>query len=481
MKVSDSRALVAIDLGAESCRVSLLRWHDGAPQITLVHRFSNSPQQRRERLVWDLALIEAGVMQGLRRAAEIATEGIRSIAADGWAVDYVRFGANGSPLADPFCYRDLRTVAAEEELHARITPERMRAITAIQPMRINTLYQLVADRRAGAAEGSWLNLPEYVLFRLGGRPVSEASNAAHTQLVDVGQRGWSAEIFQAAGLELTGAPRLVPSGSDLGQVRGPLAELPAYRNTRLIVPACHDTAAAIAGIPALGDDWAYISSGTWSLVGTTVKEPVRSAEAAAAGFTNFAAAGGLSCFHVNINGMWPLRQCMDAWERWPEPATAWSIEELVAAAERLPQPQALLNVDEPSLLLPGEMMRRINEQLIAGGHPPHAEHPDQAPVYANLLFHSLAARYRQVLDRVSELTGKKLKRVFVVGGGSRNTYLNRLLAEATGLEVRRGSPESSTIGNFAIQLAVLEAHANPGPDLIFPYAEALAETEILTA
>ncbi len=479
MKVSDPRALVAIDLGAESCRVSLLRWLDGEPQITLVHRFANSPQQRGERLVWDLAMIEAGVLQGLRRAAEIATEGIRSIAADGWAVDYVRFGVDGAPLGDPFCYRDLRTVAAERDLHAKISPERMREITAIQPMRINTLYQLVADRRAEEAEGRWLNLPEYMLFRLGGRPVSEASNAAHTQLVAVEQRGWSEEIFQAAELKLAHAPRLVPSGTDLGPLTGPLAELPAYRETRLIAPACHDTAGAIAGIPALGDDWAYISSGTWSLVGTPVREPVRSAEAAAAGFTNFAAAGGLTCFHVNINGMWPLRQCMDAWERWPEPATAWPIEELIRAAEQLPQPQALLNVDEPSLLLPGEMMRRINEQLIAGGHAPHTEHPEEAPVYANLLFHSLAARYREVLTKVAHLTGKELKRVFVVGGGSRNKYLNRLLGEATGLEVRCGSPESSTIGNFAIQLAVLEAHANPGPDLIFPYAEMLARTEIV--
>ena len=446
----------------------------GGPHIELVHRFPNSPTTKGDEssLHWDISAISAGVDTGLRMAAELAPEGIRSIAVDGWAVDYVRLGEDGTPLADPFCYRDLRTVAAEQYLHRHLGPDRMRQITAIAPMRINTLYQLHADRLMNLSAGrGWLNLPEYILFRLGGRPVSERTNAAHSQLVDVDQRSWSHELFSVADLEIAKAPELVWPGTDLGQLSGPLAALPAFQSTRLIAPACHDTASAIAGIPALGDDWAYISSGTWSLVGALVPVPIRNEEACADGFTNLAAAGGLTCFHMNVNGMWLLRQSMHEWET---AGRDWDVAELVAAAELEPAPAALIDVDEPELLLPGDMLHRINSQLVRAGHQPLDEGPSNAPAYASLIFHSLAARYKQVLEKVSAHTGKRLKRLFIVGGANRNQFLNRLTAEATGLEVHRGSPESSTIGNFAIQLAVLDGHSAPSAEQISKHAVELA-------
>ena len=470
---TDPRALVAVDLGAESCRVSLLRWVDGVPEISLVHRFPNGPVTKGDALHWDLAMIEGGVDAGLRRCAEIATEGIRSIAVDGWAVDYVRLGDDGRPLGDPFCYRDLRTVAAEAWLHERIPAERLREITAIQPSRINTLYQLVADRLAGLPGGrGWLNLPEYLLFRIGGRAVSERTMAAHGQLVDVATRSWSEEIFAAGGLDLTAAPPLVGPGTDVGELKGELAQIPALRGARLIAPGCHDTASAIAGIPAVGGDWAYISSGTWSLVGTLVDEPVRLAGPESAGFTNLAACGGRTCFHANLNGMWPLRQCMEQWQR---AGGAWTIEDLVAAAESLGAPAALIDMDEAAMLLPGEMMQRINAQLKAAGHATLREDAAHAPQYANVIFHSLAARYARVLEIVARRSGKQLRRVFIVGGGSKNVYLNRLIHEATGLEVHRGSSESSTIGSFAIQQAVLAGEAEPGAEAVYRYARGLQD------
>ena len=480
----DPQALVAIDLGAESCRVSLLRYIWGQPHLTLVHRFSNAPRSTGEdgNLHWDIGAIEAGIDIGLRRAAAIATEGIRSIAVDGWAVDYVRLAEGGHAIADPFCYRDLRTVAAEQYLHRHISPERMRDITAITPMRINTLYQLHADRLTNLPAGrGWLNLPEYILYRLGGRPVSEETNAAHSQLVDADRRAWSEEIFAAADLDLTQAPQLVPSGTDLGVLTGPLTALPPFAHTRLIAPACHDTASAIAGIPAVGDDWAYISSGTWSLVGALVAKPIRTAAAAADGFTNLAAAGGLTCFHVNVNGMWLIAQST---QQWKEAGHIWTIQDLVAAAESAPAPAALIDVDEPELLLPGDMLHRINAQLVRSGHLALDQHPDAAPAFANLIFHSLAARYQQVLAKIEAHTHKRLKRLFIVGGGSRNQYLNRLIAQRTGLEVHCGSPESSTIGNFAIQLAVLDGASGasgPSPALICKHAAELSATPILPA
>ena len=455
----DKRALIAVDLGAESCRVSLLRWVAGKPAIALVHRFANAPREVNGALRWDLAMIVAGLDEALRKCAAIAAEGVRSIAVDGWAVDYVRIGADGKVLGDPFCYRDERTIKAERSLHRKISPDRMRELTGIQLMRLNTLYQLYADALEGLPEGrQWLNLPEYVLSRWGGAPVAEQTNATHTQMVELYNRQWSREIFQGAQLDLACAPKLVPPGTEIGRLRGPLAELPVFRDTVLIAPACHDTASAIAGIPATGNDWAYISSGTWSLVGTLLEQPRNGAAAAEENFTNLGAVGGGTCFHKNVNGMWLVRQCMD---KWTADGKEWTVPELVAAAEKVAKPHGLLDVDDSDLLLAGRMPERINAQRARKGLEPLDESPANAPAFASLIFHSLAARYAKVLDRVAFHSGKKLKRLFVVGGASQNDFLNRLTVEATGLELFRGSSESSTVGNFAVQMAALEGSRDP--------------------
>ena len=450
----DTRALIAVDLGAESCRVSLLQWVAGRPVVTLVHRFPNAPRATDGGLRWDLSMIEAGLEHGLRLCAEIAVEGVRSIAVDGWAVDYVRLDAEGHALADPFCYRDERTIEAERMLHAEITPERLRECTGVQLLRINTLYQLYADRLQRSTEGEqWMNLPEYILSRWGGARVAEFTNATHSQMVDLSRRQWCEEVFQAAELNIALAPRLVPPGTEVGRLSGELAKLTAFRDTLLIAPACHDTASAIAGIPAVGDDWAYISSGTWSLVGTVLQEPRNDAAVAAENFTNLGAVGGRVCFHKNVNGMWLIRQCL---HQWAMEGREWTVPELVSAAERATRPEGLLDVDDADLLLAGGMPRRINAQRMRAGLEALEEGPGNAPAFASLIFHSLAARYAQVLERVAFHTGNRLKRLFVVGGGSQNDFLNRLTQEATGLELFRGAPESSTWGNFAVQLAVLE-------------------------
>jgi rhamnulokinase len=451
---ADKRASIAVDLGAESCRVSLLRWLEDKPEITLVHRFANAPREMDGGLRWDLEMIEAGLDHGLRECAAIATEGVRSIAVDGWAVDYVRVDGEGKALADPFCYRDERTIKAERALHRKIGPEKLRELTGVQLMRINTLYQLYADGVQELPEGrQWLNLPEYILSRWGGARIAEHTNATHTQMVELYQLQWCREIFAAAHLDLAAAPKLVPPGTEIGRLNGPLAELLALRDTVLIAPACHDTASAIAGIPATGNDWAYISSGTWSLVGTVLEQPRNGEAAAEENFTNLGAVGGRICFHKNVNGMWLIRQCM---EKWAADGRAWTVPELVAAAEKIAKPHGLLDVDDPDLLLAGRMPQRINAQRVRKGFQVLNERPENAPAFASLIFHSLASRYAKVLDRVAFHSGKKLKRLFVVGGASQNDFLNRLTKEATGLELFRGAAESSTVGNFAVQMAVLE-------------------------
>ncbi len=451
----DARALIAVDLGAESCRVSLLRWISGSPHVQLVHRFPNGPVRAADgSLRWPLDAIVSGVEQGMRMCAEHAPEGVRSVAVDGWAVDYVRVDADRRPLDAPYCYRDERTIAAEAELHRRISPDCLRAITGLQLQTLNTLYQLFADKLAGHSPGmGWVNLPEYLLMRWGGNRVAEYTNATHTQMVQLEGESWSREILEAAGIDPALIPKLVPPGTILGDLEGELAQLPAFSRTALIAPACHDTASAVAGIPAIGEDWGYISCGTWSLVGTPLNRACNGPKAREEQFTNLGGVGGRLLFQRNLNGMWLIKQCMDFWAATDR---EWEIEELVVAAENVVVPEGLLDIEDPELLKMGEMPSRINAQRRAAGLTELDEGSDGAPAMASLIFHSLAARYAMLFERMEELTGKTLERIFMVGGGSRNAFLRRLTSEASGKPVFAGSAESSTVGNFAVQLAALE-------------------------
>jgi rhamnulokinase len=465
--------MIAVDLGAGSCRVSLLRWIDGSPKVNVIHRFPNAPVQDGASLRWDFEAICSGVEEGLRLCADQSNEPIASIGVDGWAVDYVRLGQNGLPIASPFCYRDSRNEEAEAAVHARISESCLYELTGLQRLRFNTVYQLYADQIAGvSATMPWINLPEYLLYRLGARRVSEYTNATHTGLIDLKTRSWSTEIFDALGFDLAAAPELVASGTDVGKLQGPLAALPALRHTRLIAPACHDTASAIAGIGYQGGDCAYLSSGTWSLIGSLRAKPLNTEAAYRNNFTNLGAAGGRICFHKSVNGMWLIQQCM---KQWVKQGDAQSLSKLIEAAGELNSPDALLDVDHPDLMLPGQMPCRINARRRAEGLFPIDEGAAGMRIFASLIFHSLAARYAQVAKELSEVTGQTFKALHVVGGGSRNSLLNRLTASTTGLELRTGHIESSTIGNLAIQLAAFD---QSGPSSSAPSASGPSSEEI---
>jgi rhamnulokinase len=474
------RALVAIDLGAESCRVSLLRWKNKVPEISLVHRFPNAPMQEDGGLRWNIRHIVAGLEEGLHKCAEIVSEEIAAVAVDGWAVDYVRLDENGEPLANPFCYRDERTVESQRQVHARISAARLYHLTGAQILPLNTLYQLRADRNEQNIP--WLNLPEYVLMHLGGKRVSEFTNATHTQLLSIHDQTWSGEIFSAAGLDIHAAPPVVVTGTVVGQLKGTFAKHPAFRNTRLIAPACHDTASAIAGIPAHGDNWAFISSGTWSLVGCVLDSPQTSEAARSKNFSNEGGVGGKIYFLKNVNGMWILRECLDQWQSQGSP---WNITDLLDACGGLPEPEYVIDVDHSDLLLPGNMPARINAQLKTLGRPIIPEQPSSAPQLASLILHSLAARYAAVLRDITEITGKTFTRLHIVGGGSRNTLLNDLTAKAAKLDVVAGPSECATIGNFSIQLAALAGKYNERVGVestaVSEYARFLASKQIENA
>ncbi len=473
---------VAIDLGAASCRVSLAEWDGARARVVPVHRIPNGPLHHDGQLFWPLDQLCHGTDEGLRRAAEClpdAKSSIDSIGIDGWAVDYARLDEKSKPLANPFCYRDSRTETAMEEVWARISRERLYELTGIQFLRFNTLYQLYADRRDGLAPcARWLNIPEYLLHRLAGlaagTAVSEYTNATHTQLVNARTRSWCDEIFEKAGLNRAAAPRIVQPGTQLGPVRSALAALPAYRSAQVIAPACHDTGAAVAGIPDVADDWAFLSSGTWSLLGTVLEGPNTSPAALADNFTNEGGVGGRIRFLKNVNGMWLVEECLREWQA--TTARAWTLTELVAECERRTVPETTFNVDAPELILPGQMPARINQELVKAGHQPLPGDAAHAPEMANVIFASLAARYADVLRALAAVTGRQFRRLYVVGGGSQNQHLNRLVAERTGLELVRGAVESSTIGNLAIQFASLESgSADITLDAVAKWATLLTE------
>ena len=447
-------ARIAIDLGAESCRVSLLRWQGGEPRIKIVHRIPNGPVHHGKAMQWPLGSIQSGIEEGLCKAAAIATEGIASIAVDSWSVDYVRLAPDGGPLHHPYCYRDERTEPVKQATDKAIAARELYERTGVLPHRINTIYQLLADQAAGIdAHAPWVMLPEYILYWLGGRRVGEHTNASHSGLVNLKTGDWDRELFEELGLALDAAPPIVPSGTVLGRLKGPLASLPALSNTDLIAPACHDTASAIAGIPSSLDSTLYICSGTWSLVGTVLSASETSAEAFQARYTNLGAAGGGVCFHSLVNGMWLLKQCMEAWS---SEGRVWEIEELIARAAESGFP-GLIDVDAEPLLLDSDMPERINHQLWRRRWATIPDVAGNEPVFARVIFESLADRYAFALTSLEKLLGRKLDRIHILGGASRNKLLTELTEQRTHRPVEIGHPESSTIGNFAVQLATSEA------------------------
>ncbi|MGC1462155.1 MAG: FGGY family carbohydrate kinase [Terracidiphilus sp.] len=465
-------ARVAIDLGAESCRVSLLRWEGDKPKIEVVHRIPNGPVHRGDSLHWPLDTILAGLENGLRKAAQWAPEGIASIGVDSWGVDYVRLAPNGKALQEPFCYRDERTVATKDAADAMIAPFELYQRTGVFPMRLNTVYQLLADPKAGIdPHAPWIMMPEFVLYWLGARRVSEYTHASHTGLVDLKTCDWSAEVFREFGLPIEAAPPIVRAGTAVGSVKGPLASLDAFKQTQLIVPACHDTASAIAGIPTDMSTTAYISSGTWSLVGMLTQVPVTTRLAFDSGYTNLGAATGDLLFHSLINSMWVLKQCMDSWAAQGRP---WKIEDIVEQAAACNVSTGLLDMDAEALMLDTEMPQRINNELTRLGFDPIPDVAGNEPMIARTIFESLSVRYAAALANLEEMVGRKLTAIHMLGGANRNKLLVRLTEERTGLPVQIGETESSTIGSLAVQLASSEAGGEPiRPEAVRQWAQRL--------
>jgi len=451
--MNNPRNVVAVDLGAESGRLVLCRWNGSEGTLEEIHRFPNGSQQVGNHLVWDVERLWGEILRGLAKAATKTEGRLDSVGVDGWGVDYTLLDAAGERIGHPYCYRDARNVPAMEKTFSKVSRDRMYEITGIQMLPFNTVFQLMAHATEFPQEweraARWLTLPEYFHYRLTGIIAAEYTQASTTQLLDVRTRSWSNDLASALGLGLEKFPPIVQAGAVLGKLRPKVSEEVGMADIQVIAPACHDTGSAVAGIPYSHEGSAFISSGTWSLVGTVLLDPVVSVTEEGKLFTNEGGVAGSIRFLQNVIGLWLLQECLREWNSQGSRLTA---ADLAAQCLETPPEGPYFHADETTYLAPGNMVERINAGLRAAGFPEEKRPPELAAI----IFRSLARRYAEVVGELGTLSGKSIKRICIVGGGVKNEALNRLTELVTGIEVVRGPSESTAAGNIAVQIAALE-------------------------
>jgi len=442
---------LAIDLGAESGRVMLGTLEEGRVSLEDLHRFPNRVLTVNGHLHWDLAHLEKEIFAGVEKAARRNVP-ISGISADSWGIDYVLLDAKGKALGQPYCYRDARTADSPARLFKKLPFAEIYQETGIQFMTINTLYHFEAQQHEDPAVFSgadhFLNIADYFNARLCGVEAAEQSLASTTQLYNPKTHVWSDKLISTLGLKKSLFPKIVPSGTVLGPLIGPLKKHPSLAQTRVIATCSHDTGAAVAAVPAHGGNWAYLSSGTWSLLGAELSTPIVTDAAREAGFTNEVGLGGTIRFLKNIAGLWVLQECRRAWET---SGQSFTYEELTRLAVENGQASAHISLQDARFLSPGDMPDKITAFCRETTQPAPAT-PGQ---FVRTILESLALTYAQTVRQLENLVGHKFEKLHIVGGGSKSHLLNQLAADATGLTVVTGPVEATAIGNILIQALAL--------------------------
>lgn len=439
-----ARYFTAVDLGATSGRVILATIEPTGISMEEVHRFAEPIVETGGHFYWNFAAILQSVLDGLRK---IAARGIRpeSIGIDTWGVDFVLFGRDGGMLRLPYCYRDPHTEGAPEKFFERMPRKDLYKRTGIQIMPFNSVFQLDTLRRnrcsALEAADKILFIPDALARLLTGESVTEYTIASTAQLLDARTRDWDCDILSLVGLTPDNFGRMVRPGERIGTLTEEVQRQTGLGPVPVIAVAGHDTASAVAAVPAAeGEAFAYLSSGTWSLMGIETPAPVITEESFRLNFTN---EGGI-CDTVrvlkNICGMWLQERCR---AEWPE----MSHSELIAEAEKAEPLRSLINPDAPCFSNPRSMTAAIADYCLTTGQPA----PKSVGQYVRCIFESLALRYRQVVDMLRTLTPAGIDKLYVIGGGSRNDLLNRMTADALGIPVETGSAESTALGNVMMQ------------------------------
>jgi rhamnulokinase len=444
----DDALYIAVDLGAGSGRVFLAGVAPGELLLEEVRRFYYPPSESSDHLRWNLAHIVTEIKAGLfaagARAKQLGRK-VHSIGVDSWGVDYGLIDASGVLIEEPICYRDKRTQGVMEQVFETVGRNELFARTGIQFLVFNTIFQLYAHSRAGIPERSarLLLVPDLINFFLSGRAVTEYTNATTTQMVNAETGQWDFSLLKHLDLPRNLLPEILPAGSEVGPLSPEVAEELGLADVTVVAPATHDTGSAIVGTP-LQDDWAYISSGTWSLVGIERDRVLINDEVAQHNFTNEGGAYGTIRFLKNVMGLWILECCRSEWQ---QQGLSVDHRDLLGQVETVGDSPAFIFPDDERFLKPRRMLDALAVQLTESGQPV----PVEPAVITKVILDSLALRYASVLRTTESLTGTKLRGVQIVGGGSLNDYLNQATANATGLPVLAGPVESTVIGNVIVQ------------------------------
>jgi rhamnulokinase len=445
------KSYAAVDLGASSGRVMVGRVGADSLELAEAHRFPNRPVRVPEGLRWDLLGLYAGVLDGLRAAGAHCGGRLDSVGIDSWAVDYGLLDADGALLGNPVHYRDSRTEGVAPKVWATVPAAELYAATGVQYAPFNTLYQLTAAR--ASAQLSYaerlLLIPDLLTYWLTGEQGTELTNASTTQLIDPRTRDWSYDIAARLGVDLSLFAPLRQGGDAAGLLRDAVLEETGLTGAVPVTAVgSHDTASAVAAVPAEGERFAYICTGTWSLAGLELGAPVLTEESRAANFTNELGLDGTVRYLRNIMGLWLLQECV---RTWGEP----DLGGLLLAASRAQALRSVVDAGDAAFLAPGRMPRRIAEACRASGQPV----PESRAEVTRCILDSLALAHRRAIADAQRLADHPVDVVHVVGGGTRNALLCQLTADACGLPVVAGPAEAAALGNVLVQA---RAHALVG-------------------
>ncbi len=445
--MSSHKKLLAFDLGAESGRGVLGLFDGQRLRLEVVHRFANTPVRVLDALHWDVLHLYHEMLQTLRRCAA-EHGGVDALGVDTWGVDFALLGRGGTLLGNPRHYRDPHTEGILELAFEKMPRADLYRRTGLQFMRFNTLFQLLALQRdhsplLDAAE-TMLMIPDLFNYFFTGIKVNEFSDSSTSQMLDPATRGWAYDVIKAFDLPTNILGTLVQPGTVLGPLRSSVAADTGVTSCPVVAPATHDTGSAVAAVPASTPMWAYISSGTWSLMGVELPAPLLSEKALAYNFTNEGGVGGTVRLLKNIMGLWLVQECRRAWER---AGIAYNYEELMKLAVAAPPFTSIVDPDDTGFILPANMPQALADFCKRTGQPA----PRDPGATVRCALESLALRYRWVLERLEELTGNRIEVIHVVGGGSQNTLLCQLTADACDRLVLGGPVEATAIGNVLVQ------------------------------
>jgi rhamnulokinase len=441
-----TETVAAVDLGASSGRVMVGRVGPRTLELQEAHRFPNDPVALPDGLHWDVLRLHHEIIEGLRRAVRMDPS-IGSVGVDGWGVDYGLLDTAGRLLGNPYHYRDGRTARGVEKVHAIVPQERLYERTGTQFMPLNTIYQVAAA--LGTSElkeaDTLLLIPDLIGFWLAGGVRAEATNVSTTGLFDPVAGSWALDVVHALHLPAAILPALAHAGDSLGAMRpSVIADTGLLNDAVLTAVGSHDTASAVVGVPAENERFAYISCGTWSLVGVELAAPILDQASQHANFTNELGVDGRTRYLRNVLGLWLVQESVRAWERNGE---AVALTELLAAASAEPRGGSVIDVDDPRFLAPGDMPERIAAYCRETDQPV----PDSRPALLRCILDSLARAFARAIADAGRLSGLDIAAIHIVGGGSRNELLCQLTADACGLRVTAGPVEATALGNVLVQ------------------------------